>query len=183
MKKRFLRTTLVFAGALLLLATCTLAQEHQWAGRTLDGTEQTIHARLAQLPDHGVFDSINFEVQGKTVVLSGCVMKETVAEKATRAVMRLDGVEKVVNHIEVLPASRRDDRLRQNVYRAIFDGAPAKESAFTNSDIHIIVKNGWVRLEGVANSDADRSDIYRKTMGVTSHVTDNLRVKSAQGAD
>jgi osmotically-inducible protein OsmY len=183
MKKRFLKTTLVIAGALLLLATGTFAQEHQWAGRTLDDLEQTIHERLAQLPHHGVFDSINFEVHGKTVVLSGYVMKETVAEKATRAVMRLAGVQKVVNHIEVLPASRRDDTLRQNVYRAIFDGGTAKEGGFANSDIHIIVKNGWVTLEGVANSDADRSDIFRKTMSVTSHVTDNLRVQSAQGAD
>ena len=127
-------------------ATCVSAQEHPWTGRTLDGLEQTIHERLAQLPHHGVFDTVNFEVQGKTVVLSGYVMKETVAEKAERAVMRLDGVENVVNHIEVLPSSRRDDALRKNIYRAVFEGAPGPgEGPFADSDIHIIVKNGWSR--------------------------------------
>jgi hypothetical protein len=37
--------------------------------------------------------------------------------------------------------------------------------------------------ESAAGSDLDRSDIYRKTIGVTSHVTTKLRVKSAQGVD
>jgi osmotically-inducible protein OsmY len=182
MQKKIFGTILVVAAAFLWLAPRTFAQEHPWAGRTLDDLERTIHQRLAQLPHHGVFDSINFEVQGQTVVLTGYVMRETAAGSAARAVARLDGVGKVVNRIEVLPASRRDDALRRNVYRAIFDGAPQPDP-LAASDIHIIVRNGWVTLEGVANSDADRSGIYRKTMAVTPHVTDNLRVKSTQGAD
>jgi hyperosmotically inducible protein len=162
----------------ILMAFGALAQEHKWAGRTLDDLEQTIHERLAGLPFHGVFDTLNFEVQGKTVILSGSVLKESIAEKAVRAVKQLDGVENVVNHVEVLPSSQRDDALRKNVYRAIFENAPGQgEGAFAGSTIHIIVKNGVVTLEGVVNSDADRSAIYVKTLQVTAHVTDNLRVR------
>jgi BON domain-containing protein len=178
MKKNFLRTVVTAGAVALLLAFCALAQEHKWAGRTLDDLEQTIHERLAVLPYHGIFDTLNFEVQGKTVILSGYVVKESIAEKAARAVKRLDGVENVVNHVEVLPSSQRDDALRKNVYRAIFENTPGPgEGPYAGTAIHIIVKNGFVTLEGVVNSDADRSAIYVKTLNVTTHVTDNLRVR------
>jgi osmotically-inducible protein OsmY len=48
---------------------------------------------------------------------SGQVLKESVKQKAERLVRRVHSVEKVVNHIEVLPSSRRDDALRTNVYQ------------------------------------------------------------------
>lgn len=42
--------------------------------------------------------------------------------------------------------------------------------------IQIIVKNGWVSLEGVVDSDSDRHLVHQRTLRVTSHVSDNLRV-------
>jgi hypothetical protein len=72
--------------ATLLVALCGFGQEHKWAGRTLDDLEWTIHERLADLPHHGVFDTLRFEVQGKTVILSGQVVKESVKQNAERAV-------------------------------------------------------------------------------------------------
>jgi hypothetical protein len=45
------------AGATLLATLCALAQDHKWAGRTLDPLEWTIHERLAVLPSHGVLPS------------------------------------------------------------------------------------------------------------------------------
>ena len=177
----FPRAFAAAGAAALLLAFSALAQEHKWAGRTLDDLERTIHERLAVLPFHGVFDTLNFEVQGKTVILSGYVVKESIAEKAARAVRQLDGVESVVNHIEVLPSSRRDDALRMNVYRAIFENTSGPgEGAFGGAAVHIIVKDGAVTLEGVVNSETDRSAIYVKALNVTAHVTDNLRVRADQ---
>ena len=172
------------ASAALLLAFSASAQNHKWAGRTLDGLEQTIHDRLAALPYHGVFDTVNFELQGNTVVLTGFVVKDTFPERAVRALKQIDGVEQVVNRLEVLPSSRRDDVLRKNVYRAVFEsGSGPGEGEYAASAIHIVVKNGFVTLEGVVNSDTTRNDIQVKTLRVTAHVANNLRVSADSGTE
>jgi hypothetical protein len=159
--------------AILLTAVSVVAQEHQWAGRTLNNFEWTIHERIVALPAYGVFDTIRFEVQDKTVTLTGQVVSESVKQKAERAVKQLDGVAQVINRIEVLPSSRRDEALRKNVYRAIYE-QPAENGAAP--PVHIIVKNGWVSLEGVVDSDEDRAAAHLRAMRVTAHVSDNLRV-------
>lgn len=184
MKNRILRKVAAAGSVALLFALGALAQEHKWAGRTLDDVEQTVHERLAVLPFHGVFDTLDFEVQGKTVILSGYVLKESIAEKAVRAVKQLEGVGNVVNQIQVLPSSRRDDVLRKNLYRAVFENtAGPGEGIYAGASVHIIVNNGAVTLEGVVNSDADRSAIYVKALQVTARVTDNLRVSSAKAGN
>ena len=163
--------------ATVLFTLSLAAQEHQWAGRTLDNLEWTIHEKLAALPSYGVFDTVRFEVHGKTVTLSGQVVKESVKHNAARMVRQISGVAKVINQIEVLPSSRRDDALRMNVYRAIYQQAPqSKDASGTVPPIHIIVKNGWVTLEGVVDSDAARSLVHNQALKVTSHVSKNLRI-------
>src|ERR1700733_2782679 len=127
MKNNLMKRISRIAFATLLIGFCASAQEHKWAGRTLNSFEWTIHERLAVLPSYGVFDTVRFEVQGKTVTLSGQVVKETVKQNAERAVGRVDGIENVVNQIEVLPSSRRDDALRMNVYRAIYESRPLEK--------------------------------------------------------
>jgi hyperosmotically inducible protein len=160
----------------LLFTWCAFAEQHKWAGRTLDDFEWRIHETLVSLP-HSAFDTLNFEAQGKTVILSGQVVKVGLKRNAEIAVSRLNGVEKVTNHIEVLPSSRRDDALRKNVYRAVYEKQPLeKYGALAAPPVHIIVKDGWVTLEGVVDSDADRSAIHLQALKVTAHVSDNLRV-------
>jgi hyperosmotically inducible protein len=111
------------------------------------------------------------------VTLSGQVIKDSVKQNAERAVKRLNDVETVINHIEVLPSSRRDDALRINVYRAIYQNPPmVGYGADGVPSIHIIVKNGFVSLEGVVDSEADRGMVHTRALNVTAHVTDNLRV-------
>lgn len=177
MKNNLLQLISRIAFATLLVASCTFAQEHKWAGRTLDAFEWTIHERLAGLPSYGVFDTVRFEVQGRTVTLSGQVVKESVKQNAERMVGQINGVEHVVNYIEVLRSSRRDDALRMNVYRAIYESQPlGKYGTRAAPSIHIIVKNGWVTLEGVVDSDADRSMVHLRALEVTAHAFDNLRV-------
>ncbi len=120
------------------------------------------------LPTYGVFDTVRFEVQGKTVTLSGQVVKESVKQNAGRWVGRINGVESVVNHIEVLPSSRRDDALRMNVYRAIYEKQPLEKfGARAAPPIHIIVKDGWTTLEGVVDSDADRNMVHLRALKET----------------
>ncbi len=175
--QRFLR----IAGATLIAALCASGQDHKWAGRTLDGFEWTIHETLAGLPSYSVFDTVRFEVQGKNVVLSGQVVDAGLKESAELTLRKISGVENVANNIEVLPASKSDTALRMNVYRAIYEKqALEKHGTRTTAPIHIIVKNGWVSLEGVVNSDADRNSAHLQTLKVTAHVSDNLRVAPAE---
>jgi osmotically-inducible protein OsmY len=177
MNKNILKT-IARIGSVALLATLSgLAQEHQWAGRSLDNFEWTIHEKLAVVPSYGVFDTVRFEVNSKTVTLTGQVVKENVKQNAERMVRQISGVEGVANQIEVLPSSRRDDALRMNMYRAIYE-KPWLEKYGTSGmpPIHIIVKDGWVTLEGVVDSDADRSATHLQALKVTAHLSDNLRV-------
>jgi hypothetical protein len=127
MKNNLLRRLSKIGCAALLAALSARAQEHRWAGRTLNDLEWTVHERLAVLPFHGVFDTLDFEVQGKIVTLSGQVLKDSVKQSAERVVRQINGVESVVNKIEVLPSSRRDDALRMNVYRAIYEKSPLEK--------------------------------------------------------
>ncbi len=161
----------------LLAAFSALAQEHKWAGRTLDNFEWSIHEKLAVLPSYGVFDSIRFEAADKVVTLSGQVVKENLKHNAERMVAQVNGVARVINQIEVLPPSRRDDALRMNVYRAIYEKQPlGKYEALASPPIHIIVKDGWVTLEGVVDSEAERTSVRLRASNASSHVSDHLRV-------
>jgi osmotically-inducible protein OsmY len=64
-----------------------------------------------------------------------------------------------------------------NVYRAIYEEEPLeKYGTRAAPPIHIIVRNGWVTLEGVVDSDTDRSMAQLRALKVTAHVADNLRV-------
>jgi hyperosmotically inducible protein len=177
MKNTMIRTIAGISLAAMLTAFQALAQQHRWAGRTLNEFEWTIHETLAVLPANGVFDTLRFEVEGKTVTLTGQVVNASVKQNAERVLRQLGGVENVVNQIEVLPASRRDDVLRMNVYRALYEKKPLeKYGTRGNPPIHIIVKNGWVTLEGVVDSESDGSMVHLRALGVTSHVSENLRV-------
>ena len=181
MKSNWMQRVSRFGIAALFVAACALAQDHKWAGRTLDKFEWTIHERLAALPSYGVFDTVRFEVQDKTVTLTGQVVKDTVKQNAERLVRQISGVEGVVNRIEVLPSSRRDDALRMNVYRSIYEKEPLEKYGTRGAPaIHIVVKDGWVTLEGVVDSDSDRSLAQRLALEVTAHVSDNLRVAPAE---
>jgi hypothetical protein len=176
--KTLLRRVLGLGGATLVAALCALGQNHYWAGRTLNDFEWSIHETLGTVPSYGVFDTINFEVQNKTVTLSGEVVGERVKHRAEKAVSHVQGVEKIVNKIEVLPTSRRDDALRVNVYRALYKTQAEQSAPSAGLPVHIIVKNGWVTLEGVVDSEEERGRYHLMVLQVTPYVSDNLRVAS-----
>lgn len=177
MKKTVLMRLAGIGCAILLAPLFAPAQEHKWAGRTLNDAEWRIHEELAMVPFHGVFDTLRFELQDKTVILSGQVLRESVKVNAERAVKRLGGVESVVNQIEVLPSSRRDDAIRMNVYRAIYEKQPLEQyGTRALPSIHIIVKDGYVTLEGAVDSEPDRTKAHVQALKAALHVTNNLRV-------
>jgi hyperosmotically inducible protein len=120
---------------------------------------EAIRHQLAMIPRYGVFDNLTFRVDGSTVTLMGEVTQPVVKDDATHAVRQVEGVTAVVNNIEVLPLSPFDNQLRRAVYRAIYS-APALSARYgftAQPAIHIIVKNGVVRLEGVVANEGDRT--------------------------
>ena len=80
-------------------------------------------------------------------------------DDAERAVRSVEAVERVVNQIDVLPPSPMDDQIRLAEFRAIY-GDPTLSTRYgyrALPPVHIIVKNGHVKLEGVVASKADKN--------------------------
>ncbi len=139
---------------------------------------ETRHEILT-LPYFGVFDNIEFRVDGEVVTLLGQVVRPTLKTEAEAVVKSIEGVEKVVNQLEVLPLSPNDDRLRLALYRAIYGFSPLQRYALpVIKPIRIIVKNGNVTLEGFVSNEGDRNMVKIRANGVRGvfSVTNNLRL-------
>lgn len=141
-----------------------------------------IQSAILKLPYFDVFDNIVFTLQGRTVTLLGSVTSQHSQTKqdAERAVQKIEGVEKVVNNIQVLPPGPLDDRLRRDVYRAIYSYGPLFKYSTdkVNPPIRIIVQNSNVTLEGVVDNETDKGLCTLRTTQVPGvlKVTNNLRV-------
>jgi hyperosmotically inducible protein len=139
-----------------------------------------VRHELLMMPYYSVFDNFEYQVKGYTVILSGETIRPTLKSEAEARVKKIEGVEKVVNRIEVLPLSNHDDRIRRATYRAIFGSASLGRYAIQPvPPIHIIVKNGHVRLVGVVASEADKNIAYIQASGVPGafSVKNELRVE------
>ncbi len=139
-----------------------------------------VRHELVMLPYYSVFDNLEYRVENYTVYLSGQVTRPTLKSDAEARVRDIEGVEKVVNKIEVLPVSPNDDRIRLATYRAIFGHSGMHRYAIQSvPPIHIIVKNGHVRLVGVVANEADKNIAYLQARSVPGafSVENELRVE------
>jgi hyperosmotically inducible protein len=144
-----------------------------------DKLVREIRHQLLMLPYYGVFDSLAFRLNGRTVILEGQVARSSLKPDAERAIKKIEGVEKVVNNIEVLPPSPMDEQIRNQVYQAIYGYGPLfKYSNMSIPPIHIIVKSGHVTLDGVVDTEVDKGQCSMRANQVPSvfSVTNNLRV-------
>jgi hyperosmotically inducible periplasmic protein len=178
------RRLLVVAGALYLLATLGMAQDRgQPSAKSQERIIREVRHELLMLPYYGVFDNIAFKVDGATVTLLGQVVRPSLKSDAENVLKRIEGVEKVDNQIEVLPPSPMDDRLRLELYRAIYGYAPLEKYALgVQKPIRIIVKNGHVTLEGVVDNEADKNfaGVRANIVPGIFSVTNNLRVEPSK---
>jgi len=143
---------------------------------------EKIRKELVTLPYYGVFDNLEFQVQDNTVILYGQVVRPSTRHDAESRIKRIEGIDRVVNNIQVLPLSSFDDQIRRRVYRAVYGaGGLFRYSMGTNPSIHIIVSNGHVTLEGVVDNNGDKNLAYIKANGVPGvfSVTNHLRVARA----
>jgi hyperosmotically inducible periplasmic protein len=141
-----------------------------------------IRHELVTLPYYDAFDWLEGEVRPDgTVVLRGEVVRPTTKTEAEARVKDIEGIERVVNEIEVLPVSPNDDRIRMAVYRAIFNwDSPLFRYAHRSvPPIHIIVKNGRVTLKGVVATEQESQLAYMKARSVPGvfDVKNELRVE------
>jgi len=147
--------------------------------RAVQRIQKEVRHEILMLPFLQVFDNITYKVEGYNVTLMGQVTRPTLKSDAENVVKRIEGVEKVVNQIEVLPPSSMDDRLRMALYRAIYGYGPLERYAMpVIKPIRIIVKNGHVTLEGVVDSETDKNMVNIRANGVSGvfSVTNNLQV-------
>src|SRR5437899_7438313 len=129
-------------------------------------TEQVRH-ELAMIPQVTVFDNLAYSIDGGTVTLSGQVRNAVIKDAAEKSVKHIEGVQHVINKIEILPASFNDDRIRRQVARALFNDPRLFNYAIQPvSPIRIIVKNGHVDLEGVVRTKTDSDDAFIRANGV-----------------
>src|SRR6266851_885086 len=149
---------------LFLIALASLA----WAGKDDKGSiVREVRHELVMLPYYSVFDNLAYKVDGNTVTLYGQVTRPTLKSDAEKAVKEIEGVDKVINNIEVLPLSPNDDNIRRAVYRAIYS-QPGLDmySLRAVPTIHIIVKNGNVTLTGAVSNEGDKNRAYIAANGV-----------------
>lgn len=167
--------------ALVVLAATVLALPGFAAKNDKGGDHilKEVRHELVTLPFYSVFDDLAYKVDGSTVTLFGAVTRPTLKTDAERAVRSIEGIDNVVNNIEVLPLSPNDDQIRRSVYRAIYS-QPGLDmySLRAVPTIHIIVKNGNVTLTGAVGNQMDkqRAEIAAKGVSGVFSVTNNLLI-------
>lgn len=142
--------------------------------------QKEVRHELVMLPYYGVFDNLAFKVDGARVTLLGQVTRPTLKSDAENVVKRIEGVEAVDNQLEVLPLSPNDDRIRMAVYRAVYGQSSLNRYAMQAvPPIHIIVRNGNVRLEGIVSNEGDKNIAGIQANGVSGvfDVKNELRVE------
>lgn len=185
---------LITVGLMFLFASTAIAQISSNGPVVKDysiplSTENPAEAKIAKevrheilmLPWYSLFDDIEFTVQGRTVTLSGFVTGEHAGTKSDveKVVKHIEGVDKVINNIRILPPSPLDDQVRRQVYTALTrTGGLSRYFWEAAPSIHIIVENQRVTLAGFVNSESDKNLATLAANGVPGvfQVTNNLRV-------
>ncbi len=173
---------ITLVAALAITASIAVARPASSQDRSedLSLTQKKVRHELVMIPRYGVFDNLSFEVEGDTVTLYGQVVNPSTRKEAEKRVKKLEGIDRVVNRIEVLPLSSYDNTIRARTYRAVFrSGGLYRYAMGANPSIHIIVNRGHVTLEGVVSNKGDKQLAYfaaNQVPGVFS-VTNNLRVE------
>ena len=139
-----------------------------------------VRHELLMLPWYSLFDDLEFSVEGRTVTLSGYLTSEHAVTKsdAENAVKHIEGVDKVINNIEILPASPLDTQVREQEYAALSRGPLSRYFWEAAPSIHIIVRNQRVTLKGIVNTEGDKNlaTIQANTVPGVFQVTNELRV-------
>lgn len=170
-------TTLTIA--LTMAATLAIASSPN-SNQANGYIESKVRHELIMLPYYGIFDNLQFRVDGSTVTLLGQTSRPVLKSDAGNVVKRIEGVTAVSNEIEVLPVSFFDDGLRLRVARSVYGQSALNRYAIgANPSIHVVVKNGNVTLEGVVAREMDRTiaGIQANSVSGVFSVVNNLQLE------
>jgi len=126
---------------------------------------EKIRHELAMMPYITVYDFISFTQNGPEVILTGWTVRETNRSTAAGVVKNIEGVESVVNNIDVLPLGSMDMQIR-GAARAALQRFLSRYFWGSGSDIKIIVKNGQIILLGMVSTKADSDLAFIQCNGV-----------------
>ena len=143
---------------------------------------EKIRHELAMMPYITEFDFISFTQDGPDVILTGWTIRETNRHTAYNIVKGIQGVEAVVNNIDVLPLGSFDMQIRAGA-RAALQRNLSRYFWRSGSDIKIIVKNGQIILVGTVatKADSDLATIQCNQVRGAFKVFNLLRIENSQG--
>jgi len=153
------------------------AQSFASSNRDSRSIDEQIYRKLKGA-DQTVFDHITWQVNGNTVTLSGKAYSLGIIGRAKAMVRDVPGITEVVSNIEQLPPSSMDDRIRRAALIEIQRRGPSQYFGYPNPDVHIIVENGRITLEGYVarKSDSDLINVLANGISGVFEVTNNLVV-------
>ena len=123
-----------------------------------DALRHAVAEAILQYPRYEVFDSVDLAVSEGSVVLSGSVLQPHRKTDIEERVARVEGVKEIRNEVRVQPVSAFDDRLRAQLFRAIYgDQRFVQYRHWADPPIRIVVENGHVTLTGYVNSAVERT--------------------------
>lgn len=170
------------SGTATSAGTTSTSQRGNLSSQALDRITREVRHELVMLPFYNVFDDLEYSVSPDgTVTLQGAVVDPTLKSDSERAVKKIEGVDRVVNNIEVLPTSPNDDQIRRATYRAIYgNDVLSTYSLRAVPPIHIIVKNGHVTLKGAVARSMDKqiAEMQAKSVPGVFSVQDDLQVEN-----
>jgi len=179
MRKSFLGRMIAVAA---LVAGAAMANSNNAPNQPVSDEQlnKAVRHEILMYPYYGIYDEVGFQVANGQVVLSGAVTLPVKKSDLGRAVQHIPGVTSVTNNLEVLPLSPNDNRLRQQVARAIY-GFPSlsRYGWGTHPSIHIIVENGHVTLSGTVDNEADKQVAALRASGAGmsfGQIVNNLQV-------
>jgi hyperosmotically inducible protein len=148
--------TAIALGTLVVLANAAPAVAQAPERKTLQILND-VAREVRGYANYTVFDDVGMSIENGVVTLVGKVTMPYKRHDVERRVARVQGVDRVVNRIEVLPVSPFDDELRYRISRAIY-GNPSfwHYASMANPPIHIVVDRGHVTLTGVVQSNVER---------------------------
>ena len=142
-----------------LMAGAALAADKEAAGvpKTDADLAKSVRHEILMYPHYTLWDDVTFRVANGSVELDGEVSQPYKRADLEHLVQRVPGVAEVTNELKVLPLSSFDDRLRQQIARAIYgDPSLSRYAMGAVPAIHIIVENGHVMLTGVVMNGMDK---------------------------
>lgn len=176
-----MRYKLLLAAVLVTLMMSVPAMAQQRSASRDDVVAADVSRIIGNHVFYTIFDFVKVDVSNGTVTLTGVVTEPYKKIAFNKAIQHSLGNEiKIDNKLEVLPPSTFDNQIRSYIAQSIYSDTRLLRYSMSRwpYPIHIIVKNGHVRLEGEVGTMMDKRLIQYKVRSVFGVVSldDNLEI-------